>query len=208
MSDGEAVTGIWAVVIEQIQAMSWLEVSGVAFGIISVWLTVKENPWAWIVGSVSSVLLAVLLFSHHIYGDATLQVLYIVLNLLGLAMWLRGGRGGKALVVAHATPRLLAVVALATAAGIGVLGWSMLGTPNTVPWLDASTTGLSLAATYLLSRKLILNWPIWITANVIYIYLYWYKGMYLLALQQPVFIAMSLAGWTRWMRLERERNPG
>lgn len=41
------------------------------------------------------------------------------------------------------------------------------------------TTALSLTAQYMLSRKLLENWWVWLTADVIYIGLYCYKSLYL-----------------------------
>ena len=88
---------------------------------------------------------------------------------------------------------------------IGVAGTLLLGvfldraTDSTVPYPDAATTVLSLVAYFLLARKHIENWPIWIFGvNLPYLALYLYKGLVLTAALQPLFIAVSILGWISW----------
>jgi nicotinamide mononucleotide transporter len=81
---------------------------------------------------------------------------------------------------------------------------------STVPFPDAATTVLSLAAYYLLAQKHIETWPIWIFGvNLPYLALYLYKGLVLTAALQPLFIALSIRGWINWRRDLRvvQANP-
>ena len=70
----------------------------------------------------------------------------------------------------------------------------------TVCALDVGTTTASLAAQYLLTRKHIESWPLWIAVNITYVGLYVYKGLLLLALLQPVLMVLSIQGWLAWRR--------
>ena len=47
-----------------------------------------------------------------------------------------------------------------------------------------------------MSRKLLENWWVWMTADVIYIALYCYKSLYLTGILYLVFFAMCVAGYT------------
>jgi nicotinamide mononucleotide transporter len=78
-------------------------------------------------------------------------------------------------------------------------------TDSNVPWLDATTTSLSLSAQFMQSRKLIENWWVWITADAIYLGLYIYKHLYITTLLYAVFMAMCFAGLMQWRR--DLRNP-
>jgi nicotinamide mononucleotide transporter len=70
-----------------------------------------------------------------------------------------------------------------------------------VAFADAATTVLSLVAYFLLARKHIENWPIWIFGvNLPYIALYLVKGLVLTAALQRLFIALSIRGWVNWRR--------
>ena len=74
------------------------------------------------------------------------------------------------------------------------------------PLLDALTTVLSVEAQYLMTRKVIEHWLVWMAADVIYIWLYAERGLYLTSLLYVVFFAMCVAGWLGWQR-DTARQP-
>ncbi len=93
----------------------------------------------------------------------------------------------------------MTVVVLAAIAGVGT--FLATATDSTVPYPDAATMVLSLAAQVLLTRKHIETWPVWIFGvNLPFIAIYLYKGLALTAGLQLVFIALSVAGWIAWRR--------
>jgi nicotinamide mononucleotide transporter len=59
---------------------------------------------------------------------------------------------------------------------------------------------ISLAAQYLLCRKRLENWLLWIAADVIYIPLYLSRKLPLTALLYGVFLLMCLFGIRVWWR--------
>ena len=92
---------------------------------------------------------------------------------------------------------LLIVTALATAVMTYVLHKF---TDSQAPLGDGVTTALSLTAQYMLSRKLLENWWVWMTADVIYIALYCYKALYLMGILYAVFFAMCVVGYAGWRK--------
>ena len=82
-----------------------------------------------------------------------------------------------------------------------------VATNSTVPYADAATTNLSLVAQFLLTRKYIESWPVWIFGvNLPFIAIYLYKGLAMTAGLQLVFIALSIAGWRAWRRSMARRR--
>jgi len=73
-------------------------------------------------------------------------------------------------------------------------------TDSTVPLGDSLTTAMSLVAQYMLSRKHIENWYVWITADIIYIALYAYKQLYLTGLLYLIFMIMCIMGAIQWKK--------
>jgi nicotinamide mononucleotide transporter len=57
---------------------------------------------------------------------------------------------------------------------------------------------MSLVAQYMLARKIIENWLLWMAVDVIYVALYIYKGLYLTAVLYAIFFALCVAGFVRW----------
>lgn len=178
--------------------MSWTEWLGAITGLLCVWLVVREHVWNWPIGILNNVFFLVLFWESGLYADSLLQIVYAGIAVWGWWAWLHGNRGGPLVVTRAPLAQLgtsLAVAGLATA----VLGM-LLGryTPSTVPYMDAWTTCLSLAAQYLQGRKYLESWALWITADVFYIGLYLQKGLVLTAAVYAVFLVMCLVGLRRW----------
>ena len=176
------------------------EALGFVTGAACVYLVVKENVWNFPVGIANSAFFLVLFAGARLYGDAALQVVYIALGFQGWYLWLRGGENRTALRVERASRRLLCGVAAFVLAGTAALTLVFRAVNDSAPFLDAFTTILSLGAQYLLNRKAVENWLLWITADVVYVYLYAARGLHLTAVLYFVFLCLCVAGLRSWLR--------
>ena len=179
------------------------EVLGFVSGALCVWLTVKENVWNFPISIANNIFFIVLFLQARLFADTGLQVVYIVLEILGWYWWLRGGHNRTALVVGRTTALtagFLTVLGIACTVAMTVFLTSIA---DSAPFWDALTTVLSLIAQYMLTRKLLENWYVWMTADVIYVALYIYKGLYLTTVLYGVFFVMCIAGILHWRRSER-----
>ena len=177
-----------------------LEAFGFITGAWGVWLQVRENVWNWPVQLVSSALYVVVFFQARLYSDASLNVLYIGLYLLGWYWWLRGGENRGELQIGRLTARMaLLLTALAL---VATAGWTafLASIADSAPFLDAFTTVLSLIALFLTARKIFEAWHLWIFVNLVYIGLYIYKGLVLTAILYAIFAGLSVAGLVNWRR--------
>ena len=182
------------------------ETLGFVTGGACVYLVVKENVWNFPVGIANNVFFLALFAGARLYGDAALQIVYVALGLQGWYLWLRGGRGRTALAVTRAPRRMLAGVAVFVVAGTAALTPALRAAGDSAPLLDALTTALSLAAQYLLNRKAVENWLLWITADVLYIYLYLARGLQPTAVLYFVFLCLCVAGLRNWLRTLARRQ--
>jgi nicotinamide mononucleotide transporter len=180
--------------------MNWTEVLGFVTGAACVWLTVKQNVWTWPVGIANNVFFIALFWQARLYADMGLQVVYIVLAVLGWYWWLRGGAQRGSLRVSHAGPRSLLALGVVTVAGTAVMTRYLESVNDAAPFLDALTTVGSLAAQYLLTRKQIENWYVWISVDVLYVYLYASRELYLTSGLYAIFLCMCIAGLVEWRR--------
>jgi nicotinamide mononucleotide transporter len=185
-------------VIFQFLPTTLTEVLGFITGGVCVWLTVKQNIWCMPIGIANNIFFIVLFWDAKLYADMALQGVYIVLGFLGWYWWLYGGDNRERLRVSRATLPVMAVLAgLCTA---GTITITMILLQVSAPVFDALTTCLSLVAQFMLTRKLIENWLVWITADVIYIGLYAYKGLYLTSILYFIFLGMCVVGYLNWRR--------
>ncbi|WP_158896737.1 MULTISPECIES: nicotinamide riboside transporter PnuC [unclassified Pseudomonas] len=181
--------------------MSPVELLAAVLGVIAVWLTVRQNIWAWPIGLVMVVLYAWIFLDVKLYSDMLLQCIYAVLQLYGWWQWLRGGQQHQGRVVSSLAARPLLV-----GLGVGALGSLALGylmgthTDAALPWLDAALTGFSLVAQFWMAQKRLQCWVLWFVLDVIYVGLFYYKGLYPTAILYAVFVGLAAYGWLDWRR--------
>jgi nicotinamide mononucleotide transporter len=181
--------------------MDSMELLGFATGGVCVWLAARENIWNWPIGLANNIFYLVVFWRAGLYADSGLQIFYFAIGVYGWWMWARAGLGHRELPAtnipaAQSTLMLVVTVLCAVLLYIGLRRY----TNSTVPLGDAITTALSLVAQYMLGRKWLENWLVWIAADVIYVGLYGYKHLYLTALLYAIFIAMCIAGYRTWKK--------
>jgi nicotinamide mononucleotide transporter len=179
---------------------SLTETLGFVTGAACVYLVVRQNVWNFPLGIANNIFFLILFVNARLYGDAGLQVIYITLGFQGWYYWLYGGQNRKALRITHASPRLLVAVGSLVVIGAAGLVLALRAARGAAPVMDAFTTVLSLAAQYLLNRKTIENWLLWIVADVIYIWLYIARDLRLTAVLYFVFLCLCVAGFLSWRR--------
>ena len=182
--------------------VTWLEIVASVLGVLMVLANLRVKPIGWPLAIASSLLYGLLFADSRLYGEAMLQVFFVVVAGWGWWQWLHArGSDGQALEVRWMT-RNGRVVAIA-----GTLAaWPLLallldrGTDSDVPWLDALVTVASITGQILLGRKFIDNWPVWVGVNAVSIGLFAFKGLWLTVLLYAVFLLLAVAGWRAWQQ--------
>lgn len=182
---------------------TWLEVIACLLAIWMVLANLRVNPIAWPLAIASSLLYALLFASSKLYGEAGLQLFFVVVALWGWWQWLRGRGGDGQPLRVHTLPPPQRWATLAAT----LAAWPLLAlllsrfTDSDVPWLDALPTVASISGQFLLGRKLLENWPTWLAVNVFSVGLFAYKGLWLTVGVYAVFALLSVAGWRAWRAL-------
>jgi len=178
-----------------------LEIISALLLLICVYLAVVQSVWTWPLGIVAVTLTGILMYRERLYGEVVLQSAYFVFNVYGWYEWLYGGEEKTELKVAR-TPRWLLVCLMLVGAVIGILAgmWLSKHSNAAAPYLDSTLVAYSFVAQFLMTRKWIENWHIWIAVDVAYVYLfitrslYWFSGLY------AVFIVLATMGLLEWKR--------
>jgi nicotinamide mononucleotide transporter len=186
--------------------VSWTEIFGFVTGALSVWLAVKENVWNWPIAAANAVFFFVLFLEHRLYGDMGLQVIFFGLAVLGWYRWLRGGENHTELAVSNISGRQAIFFSIVTIVATALLTVYLRRINDAAPFLDAFTTVLSLVGQYLMTKKVIENWYVWILADVLYIYLYIHRGLLLTSVLYVIFLLMCIAGALQWQRSLRSSS--
>jgi nicotinamide mononucleotide transporter len=188
--------------------VSWLEGCAVFFGLVSVYLSTRENIWSWPTAIVNVGLYALLFRREKLYADMGLQVIYLVLSVYGWYEWLHGGENRSELHVSRLTRKLTAVLVAIGIAGSITLGVFLRGaTDAALPYLDATLSVFSLLAQWMMTRKILENWALWILLDIVYVGMFLFlKHLYFTAFQYAVFLALAGSGHVQWLRSLRSRS--
>lgn len=183
--------------------LKWLppdltEALGFATGAVCVWLVTRGSIWNWPIGIANNIFFAILFWKTRLFADFGLQGVYLLLGLWGWWQWLRGGPDHGRLPVNRATRREWLVLAITIPAGTWILRESLVMVNGAAPLWDSLTTVLCLSAQYLLCRKRLENWLLWIAADLIYVPLYLSRDLPLTALLYAAFIVLCIIGLRRW----------
>jgi len=183
---------------------SCTEAVGAVTGGLNVWLVARQSMWAWPLGVVNAAAYLVVFARAGLYADSALQVAYGWLSLVG---WWRWGRGSASMTPATPlpvtrTPRALWPPLVAAAFAL----WALLALgaaqlPGAaLPVLDGLLVSVSLVAQWLMTRKRLENWWLWIAVDVVYIGLFVNRQLPVTAALYALFLGLAIQGLRAWTR--------
>jgi nicotinamide mononucleotide transporter len=180
--------------------MSELEWIAAAFVLINVALVALRSVWNYPFALVAVSLYAIVFYDARLYSDMVLQGFFFALNLYGLAAWIRA-RDESGVPVGWMTQRARAVWGVATVAAW--VGWSYMMHRHTnaaAPWIDGAVAMLSITAQWLLARRRVESWWLWILVDLIAIPLFAWRGLYATSAVYVVLLGLSIDGLIQWRR--------
>ncbi|MCD6068878.1 MAG: pnuC [Bacteroidetes bacterium] len=180
--------------------MNWIEVAGFVLTIVGVFLSIYQSVWVWPVNILSPIVYVVLFYNSRLYGDMSLQILFIVLAVYGGFQWSKQEMRPKKAVRFLRPKEYLFYVPLTL-----VLFWIVYYilknyTKTDVACFDAILTATSITATILAARKCIENWIIWILTDIAYVFLLIKKDLHLTAFLYGLIAAMAVYGLYTWRK--------
>lgn len=185
-----------------------IEIVAVIVSAIGVFLSVRQNIWSWPVGIIGVMMYIVVFHRAKLYADMGLQVVYVIISVYGWYQWLYGGPGRTTLPVTRAKPRHFIVLGVLGVAGAWVTG-ALLGrlTDASLPSLDSALTSASLVAQWMMTRKLLENWIVWVAADIVYVGMFVHKELYPTAVLYVVFTFLAAWGYFQWKATLRAAAP-
>jgi nicotinamide mononucleotide transporter len=181
--------------------MTWTEAAAAAITLISVYLSARQNIWSWPTAIVGVGIYVVVFWQSKLYADMGLQFVYIALSIYGWYEWLHGGENKSELKVSAGWRRSYPLALLITIVFALALGTFLCKTTDAaLPYADASLTSFSLLAQWMMTKKYIENWWLWIAVDVFYIAMFTFKHLYLTAVLYAVFIGVCWFAYVEWRR--------
>ena len=187
--------------------MDWsliLQIVGTSLGLLYLWLEYKANIWVWVIGAIMPMVHGLLYFHSGIYADAAMQLYYVAAGIYGLCVWKRSSKNKSEAAIKH-TPKgwVVSLVATYTVLHVALYFFLTRFTDSQVPLFDAMSTALSIVAMWMLSRKLVEQWLVWLVVDAISVGLYFYKGIPITGCLYLVCCVLAIVGYMRWLREAR-----
>ena len=186
--------------------MDPVELAGFVLSLAMVYCNIKEIHWGWPLAILSSALYGLVFWNSQLYGEASLQVMFILTALWGWHQWRKGTQSVNPDVQTVSPLKIsqLNSIELKQAAAATLLAWPVMAyflnryTDSDVAIWDALVTSLSLLGQYLLAKKKIENWWVWLVVNIITVGLMLVKSLWLTALLYVLFAILSYIGLKAW----------
>lgn len=199
-------TSFLQLIVDQFKYTTWPEWLGVITGFICIYLAARENIWSWPVSIISVLAYAWVFFEARMYGDMALQFYFLFTAMYGWYYWVKKQDLQEKPIDTITTKgwilSLISVLVLSV-----LLGFFLDNYTNTdVPYEDGFCTAMSFVAQFLLTRKILQNWLLWIFVDICYIPLYLYKNLNLSAIFYAFLVAIALKGYLDWRKNYREQT--
>lgn len=181
---------------------NWIEIVGAILSLIYLYLSIKQKLSLWFFGIISSLFYIVIFFQTKFYADMSLQFYYVAISIYGWINWKHGDDlAGKEMPATQLTKRLFVQLCIATVL-IYIIYYLVLSryTDSPIPKADSVVGALSIVGTWMLARKLIENWIVWIVADALCAGLYFYKGLYPTAILFVIYTIMAAVGYRAWKK--------
>ena len=189
---------------------NYVEVLGVITGLVYLYFSVRQIIWLWPFGIISSALFILIFFNSKFYADMGLQVYYLGVSIYGWIYWSRGAvdRDERSTLPVRRINRQQALVlsVIGILLLLGIVYILKQFTDSDVPWGDGFTTAGSIVATWMLARKILEHWMVWVVVDIVAAGLYFYKGLYPSFLLYLVFTIIAVVGFFQWKRSISENS--
>lgn len=184
---------------------SWVEIVGACTGVTYLILEIRQNMWLWPIGLLNALFYAAIFFSGGLYAIMTLQFYYVAMMIYGWWNWRHVDKTcdttGEQIAVSR-TPLKTWLWLFAASVAIWGIIYVVLArfTDSQVPQWDALNTALSIIGTWMLAKKYLEQWLVWIFVNIFSVWLYASQGLTITAVLYAFYAVMAVVGWFRWKK--------
>ncbi len=181
--------------------MSITEIIAVIFSLFSVYFCVKNNKLCWPMSIIGVSAYAVLFLTQSSYANFTLQFVFLAQSLYGWYFWNKKENTRKITHIELKQAILLLLLSIVIEIMTFWIITHFTKTPETNVIMDSASATLSIVALYLMGRKVIEHWVLWVIADVIFIVYFIHLGLYLSSVLYAIFFVLSINGYRSWRRI-------
>ena len=188
--------------------MDYLEIIGTIIGLVYLWLEYHASIYLWVASVVMPIVYTFIFFDAGLYADMGIQIYYVLASVYGFICWKWAiSRKTKeiateTLKIAHTPRRLIMPLSIVCTILTFAIAFILISfTDSNVPWWDSVTTSLSIVAMWLMARKYIEQWWVWLVVDVVSAGVYIYKDLYFTAGLYALYAVIAYFGYKKWKEL-------
>ena len=194
---------------------NWLELFGVTTAIIYLYFSINRKSWLWLLGIIASGTYTIVFFKHSLYADMILNLYYVIISIYGWFKWTLNNESY------HEETHQVNVVKIQRKEIKKMLFfWIIVFTviffpikylpellnidSASYPFIDSILTATSFVATWMLTKRYIEQWYLWIFVNGAYSIIYLCKGLHFTIILNVIYTIMSIVGYIKWSNEYKE----
>lgn len=188
--------------------MEYLEIIGTIVGLIYLWFEYHASIYLWVASIVMPLIYIFIYHDAGLYADMGINIYYVIASIYGIICWRWGiSRNNKKnasteLKIVHTpTSRITPLSIISIVLTFAIAYILITFTDSNVPWWDSVTTSLSIVAMWMMARKYIEQWWVWIVVDVISAGLYVYKELFFTAGLYALYAIIAYFGYKKWKEL-------
>lgn len=189
----------------------YIEIFGTIVGLIYLWLEYKANIYLWLASIIMPAIYIYIFYNAGLYADFAINIYYLLIAIYGWFAWKysfqifssSSKKSREEELKISSIPkkiwiRLIPVYLILQF----IITWVLITYTNSnVPWLDSFTTSVSIIAMWMLARKYIEQWLVWIVVDVVSVGLYIYKDLYFTSVLYALYAVIAILGYIKWKKM-------
>lgn len=186
-----------------------LEVTAIVFGLLSVWYAKKDNIWVFPTGIINTAIYVYLLWKWSLLGDMMINFYYVVMSIYGWYHWTRKKEGVVEFPISRMNTyeKKVSVLIFVLTIVFVVSVYTFFGKfTHWTSYIDTLVTGIFFVGMWLMARRKIENWILWIIGDIISIPMYFDKGYSFTSIQYLIFTIIAIFGYLEWKKTLQKKK--
>jgi nicotinamide mononucleotide transporter len=180
--------------------LSYLEFFASITSFASIVLAAKGSILNWPLGIIGQILFFILFLLSGLYGQMILQVIFTTFCIYGWINWRKPEMKIKSLT----KKQNLILYPLLTF--LCLIGYYFLSSfQQQFALLDAIITISSIFAVFLITKKYINAWYLWIMLDILSIVLFGLKGIKLISIEYIFITGVAIFGYINWIKIYKKQ---
>jgi nicotinamide mononucleotide transporter len=188
-----------------LEAISVIEAIAVLLALAYLVLAAYQNSWCWFAAAISSILYIKICFDAKLFIETGLQFFYLFMAMVGYFQWKKNNPSvqEESLIINLSAKQWVVGILICGIISFLMAFWFQQNTVAKLPWLDAPVTVYSVWATWLVIKKVLQNWLLWIVIDSVAIYIYMQRSLKITALLYALYTLLAVIGYFKWKKAQQ-----